>query len=68
MHLFSEELSDTISRIRQPNCDASEDIFEEALKKYSGKLSLADCFIYFFAKKMEAELFTFDKNLQKALK
>ncbi len=45
-----------------------KDIFEEALKKYSGKLSLADCFIYFFAKKMEAELFTFDKNLQKALK
>lgn len=44
------------------------DIFEQALRIFSKKLSLADCFIYFFAKKKEAELFTFDKNLQKLLK
>lgn len=44
------------------------DIFEQTLSIFSKKLSLADCFIYFFAKKKEAELFTFDKNLQKLLK
>ena len=47
------------------------DIFEQAIKIFSNKLSLADCFIYFFAKKNEAELFTFDKtlkNLQKLIK
>ncbi len=41
------------------------DIFEQALKIFSNKLSLADCFIYFFAKENKAELFTFDKSLQK---
>lgn len=41
------------------------DIFEQALGIFSKKLSLADCFIYFFAKKKEADLFTFDKDLQK---
>ncbi len=45
-----------------------KDIFEEAFRMYSNKLSLADCFIYFFARKLEADLFTFDKNLQKLSK
>ncbi|TSC88283.1 MAG: twitching motility protein PilT [Microgenomates group bacterium Gr01-1014_7] len=45
-----------------------EDIFEQTLRIFSKKLSLADCFIYFFAKKNNAELFTFDKNLQKAFR
>ena len=42
------------------------EIFRNAIKLYSkSNLSLADCFIYYSSKGWEAELFTFDKDLQK---
>lgn len=41
-------------------------IFRDSLKLYSkSNLSLVDCFIYCSARDSRAELFTFDKNLQK---
>lgn len=48
---------------------ASRDIFRTTLKIYSEhNLSLADCFIYCSTEDANAELFTFDKNLQKLSK
>lgn len=44
------------------------DIFQDALLLYSkSNFSLVDCFLYSDVKKERAELFTFDKNLQKLL-
>lgn len=41
-------------------------IFTQALDLYKDKnLSLPDCFIKIYAKKMNAKIFTFDKNLEK---
>ncbi len=43
-----------------------DDIFTEALDLYRDKnLSLPDCFIKIYAKKMNAQILTFDKNLKK---
>lgn len=42
------------------------DIFKDAIEIYKQKnLSLIDCFLYTFALKNDAELFTFDRDLQK---
>lgn len=42
------------------------DIFKDATQIYKQKnLSLIDCFLYAFALKNNAELFTFDRDLQK---
>ncbi|MBI2334754.1 PIN domain-containing protein [Candidatus Daviesbacteria bacterium] len=42
------------------------DIFKDTIEIYKQKnLSLVDCFLYAFSLKNKAELFTFDKNLQK---
>lgn len=41
-------------------------ILQEALSTFKNKsLSLVDCFIFCFAKKSNAQIFSFDKNLQK---
>ncbi len=43
-----------------------DDIFTEALDIYRDKnLSLPDCFIKIYAKRINAQIFTFDKNLEK---
>ncbi len=42
------------------------EIFTEALKMFKEKnLSLVDCFLYTYAKRIGTEVFTFDKALQK---
>ena len=44
----------------------NRELFQEALEIFrNNNLSLADCFIYCFAQKRNAEIFTFDKALQK---
>ena len=42
------------------------EIFREAMNLYSkSEVSLADCFIYYCSQAWKADLFTFDKNLEK---
>lgn len=46
----------------------NRDIFQEALSIFRVKnLSLVDCFIFCFAKHSNAQIFSFDKSLQKLM-
>lgn len=70
-HFSKTDIGDKIKAIitRQYLAIQDRELFNKAIECFlQQKISLADCFLIAFAEQKDAEVFTFDKDLQKTLR